>query len=82
MLTTCALLARACACADIGELGMLDDVSAAEERGAPAAAPDEGVFEPFNLDAEREAGDFDEEGNYTERKQEARACRATGREPA
>jgi hypothetical protein len=45
---------------------MLDDVGAAEERDAPAAAADEGVFEPFNLDRERETGHFDADGNYVE----------------
>jgi hypothetical protein len=34
------------------------------------AGAEEGAFEPFNLDAEREAGDFDEHGNYTARKQQ------------
>ena len=58
---------------------MLDDVTRAEERGAARAAADEGEFEPFNLDAERETGAFDEDGNYTERKAEARAVRARAR---
>ena len=41
----------------------------AEERApAAAVAGDEGEFEPFNLDAERAAGDFDADGNYTERR--------------
>jgi CD2 antigen cytoplasmic tail-binding protein 2 len=55
--------------ADIGELDLGGGVAAAEERGGVGAGAEEGAFEPFNLDAEREAGDFDEHGNYTERKQ-------------
>jgi hypothetical protein len=47
---------------------MLEEIGGAEERAAPAGGADEGVFEPFNLDAERETGSFDEEGNYSERK--------------
>lgn len=48
---------------------MLSDVTLAEERApGSAAAAEEGAFEPFNLDAERAAGDFDADGNYTERR--------------
>lgn len=51
---------------------MLDDVTLAEERApSAAAAEEEGAFEPFNLDAERAAGDFDGDGNYTERRADA-----------
>ena len=47
-----------------------------EERGAHvgvgAPGDDEGEFEPFNLDQERETGHFDDEGNYVFRKEEVR----------
>lgn len=62
--------------ADIGDTEFDEDLAAVEERGAHvgvgAPGDDEGEFEPFNLDQERETGHFDDEGNYVFRKEEVR----------
>jgi len=56
--------------ARIGDTELVDAAAAERlSRGAPAAAADEGEFEPFHLDAEREAGHFDADGHYVEDKQ-------------
>jgi hypothetical protein len=63
---------------DIGDTEFDEDLAAVEERGAHvgvgAPGDDEGEFEPFNLDQERETGNFDDEGNYVFRKEEVRAA--------
>jgi hypothetical protein len=67
---------------DIGGTDFDEDLAVAEERGAVGrgggAGPgdDEGEFEPFNLDAERETGFFDDDGNYVFQKEEASPHRA------
>ena len=55
-------------CADIGDTELLgvSSIQAAEERGRSGGGEEEGPFEPFNLDAEREGGHFDEDGHYVE----------------
>ena len=62
--------------ADIGGTEFDEDLAAVEERAAPggvgAPGDDEGEFEPFNLDEERETGHFDDDGNYVFRKEEVR----------
>lgn len=62
--------------ADIGGTEFDEDLAAVEERaahvGVGAPGDDEGEFEPFNLDEERETGHFDDDGNYVFRKEEVR----------